>query len=84
MNQHEEWKNNKLVKSFKLPQASEDKHSKYGAKKVEVNKRIFDSIMEARFYVFLLELKKDKQIASFDCQVPFELQEKYKDNSGEE
>lgn len=76
---HRAWAKDKLVKSFTLPTASESKiKSKYGALKAEVNGRVFDSIMEAKFYVYLLHLKHDGQIKEFDCQVKYELQPKYR------
>lgn len=76
---HRAWAKDELVKSFTLPTASESKiKSKYGALKAEVNGRVFDSIMEAKFYVYLLHLKHDGQIKGFDCQVKYELQPKYR------
>jgi len=76
---HKAWAKDKLVKSFTLPSASESKtKSKYGALKAEVNGRVFDSIMEAKFYVYLLHLKQDKEIKKFECQVEYELQPKYR------
>lgn len=76
---HRAWAKDKLVKSFTLPTAAESKvKSKYGALKAEVNGLVFDSIMEAKFYVYLLHLKKDKEIKDFKCQVKYELQPKYR------
>lgn len=70
----------KLIKSFTLPTVGDgQKKSKYGALKAEVDGHIFDSVMEAKFYVYLLQLKRDKQIKDFEMQIEFELQEKYKD-----
>lgn len=78
---HSEWKKNKLIKSFKLPSIEDEKiyrNKKFGAKKCVVNGIEFDSIMEAKFYIFLLEQKKEKLIKDFDMQVPFVLMDKYK------
>ncbi len=70
---------NRIIKSFTLPHAG-DKHSysKYGASKAEVDGIIFDSVMEARFYVYLKTLQKNKQIKGFDIQVKYVLQDKYR------
>lgn len=76
---HRAWAKDELVESFTLPTAAESKvKSKYGALKAEVNGRVFDSIMEAKFYVYLLHLRHDGEIQSFDCQVKYELQPKYR------
>lgn len=76
---HREWKSNPLVKSFTLPTIGDgQKKSKYGALKAEVNGRIFDSVMEAKFYVYLLGLKQSGEISKFECQVSYELQPKYR------
>ena len=76
---HRAWAKDELVESFTLPTAAESKiKSKYGALKAEVNGRVFDSIMEAKFYVYLLHLKHDGEIQDFDCQVKYELQPKYR------
>lgn len=77
---HEEFKANPLITSFRLPQINDkEKRSKFGAKKAEINGIIFDSLMEARYYVYLLQKRHDKGIKSFECQKKFVLQEKYKD-----
>ena len=66
---HRAWAKDELVESFTLPTAAESKiKSKYGALKAEVNGRVFDSIMEAKFYVYLLHLKHDGEIQDFDWQ----------------
>lgn len=76
---HRAWAKDKLVKSFTLPTAKESKvRSKYGALKAEVNGLVFDSIMEAKFYVYLLHLEHDGKIKGFKCQVKYELQPKYR------
>lgn len=78
---HLELSNNPLVKSFKLPSINDEKvaRGKYGSFKVLVNDILFDSIMESRFYVYLLECKKDHLIQSFERQVTFVLQDKFRD-----
>jgi hypothetical protein len=70
----------KLIKSFTLPTIGDgQKKSKYGALKAEVDSFVFASVMEARFYTYLLQLLRDKQIKSFERQISYELQEKFKD-----
>lgn len=70
----------KLIKSFTLPTVGDgQKKSKYGALKAEVDGFVFDSVMEARFYIYLLQLVQKKEIKSFERQITYELQEKYKD-----
>ena len=76
---HRAWAQDELVTSFTLPTAEDSKiKSKYGALKAEVNGSIFDSIMEAKFYVYLLHLQHNGEIQGFDCQVKYELQPKYR------
>lgn len=68
--------NNKYAKHFIIPTAI--KKSKYGAQKIVVNHINFDSIMEAEYYLYLLEQKAKKNIKSFDMQVSFDLLPKKK------
>jgi len=78
---HEELSNDKNVKSFKLPTLGNEQEARvkrFGAFKVTINDILFDSIMESRFYVYLMGLKKSKEIKKFERQVTFELQEKFK------
>lgn len=51
--------------------------SKYGAKKVKVGDKRFDSIAEGSYYQYLCLLQKSGQITDIQLQVPFELQPKY-------
>lgn len=79
---HEALSKNKYVKSFKLPTIGNEQEARvkrFGAFKVTVNDILFDSIMESKFYVYLLELKGSKEIKKFERQVTFELQPKFKD-----
>ena len=71
-------KNTKLIKSFSLP-TIEDAFvkSKFKNYKAEVDGFTFDSLMESKFYTYLLQEKKDSNIAGFEMQVAFELQEKF-------
>ncbi len=74
-----EAKENKLIKSFILPTFKEQSaKSKFGAKKCFIDDNKFDSIMEAKFYVYLLGLKKEKKIKSFLIHPKFNLQESFK------
>lgn len=73
--------NNNIIHSFVLPNndTSDKQESKYkNNNKVIIDNKHFDSIMEARFYVFLCRLKKDFKIKDFDCQIIFKLQEGYR------
>lgn len=83
MDLHKEFKGYmqfKLIKSFTLPTVGDgQKKSKYGALKAEVDGYVFDSVMESRFYIYLLQLVHAKSIKSFELQTPYELQERYKD-----
>jgi len=78
---HEELSKDKNVKSFKLPTLGNEQESRvkrFGAYKVTINNILFDSIMESRFYVYLMKLKDSKEIKKFERQVTFELQEKFR------
>lgn len=71
---HKEFKADKKVKSFTLPQVGDgQRRGKFGSLKAEVNGIIFDSVMEARYYVYLLNQKAEKKIKTFDMQVSYEL-----------
>ena len=64
-----------LINSFVLPQINDgQKKSKYGAYKAKIDDYVFDSVMEARFYVYLLKQQKDNIISKIERQVKFELQ----------
>ena len=80
---HNELKQNKHIKSFKLPQLNGgQKRGRYGSYKCEVNGITFDSVMEARFYAFLLLQKAGRKIKNFERQVPYELLPKFKTKAG--
>lgn len=69
----------KYVTSHEIP--TDKIKSKYGAAKVHVNGIKFDSIMEAKYYVYLLKEKATKKnIREIKMQVPFILQEKIRKN----
>ena len=71
---HKEFKENKYVKSFTLPQVGDgQKRGKFGSLKATVNDIVFDSVMEARYYVYLLTQVAAKRIKEFERQVTFEL-----------
>ena len=79
---HEELSKDKNVKSFSLPTYGNEQEARvkrFGAFKVTINDILFDSIMESRFYVYLMKLKDAKEIKKFERQVTFELQEKFRD-----
>lgn len=76
---------NKLVESFELPSEKNSSGSKYRAKKCTINDIVFDSIIESKFYIHLLEECKLGNIKSFELQPKYELLTKYrrmKDNKG--
>lgn len=77
---HKEFKQNPRVKNFHLPQVGDgQKRGKYGSFKCEINNIIFDSIMEARYYVYLLDQKAFGKIKSFDMQIAYNLIPSFKD-----
>ena len=54
--------------------------SKYNARKVEVDGIKFDSILESKYYLHLVEQHKKGQIGDFTTQPRYLLQEKFKKN----
>ena len=79
---HESLMENPFVKTFSLPTIDvelRERNKKYGAKKIEINSYVFDSIMEGRYYLHLLDLKSEGEVVDFDRQVTFELQPKFRD-----
>ena len=79
---HKELKANPYVSSFHLPEINDDKqarNSKYNSYTVTIDNISFQSIMESRFYLRLLEMKAEGKIKSFSMQVTYELQPKFKD-----
>ena len=80
---HNEFKQNPRVKSFHLPQTNDGiKRGKYGSFKCMINDIIFDSVMEARYYVYLLDEKAYGNIESFEMQKTYELIPSIKDKNG--
>lgn len=78
---HEVLMTNEYVKTFSLPTAdveAKERNKKYGAKKIEINGIVFDSIMEGRFYLYLLQRMADGEVENFDRQITFELQPKFR------
>lgn len=76
-----EYKKNKLIKSFELPQVKDRiKKSRYFSYKPIVDDIKFDSLMEASYYIYLKQQLKDKLIASFERQVTYELQPSFRKN----
>lgn len=72
---------NPVVQSFHLMSAKEEKtynSGRYKHKKCIINDIQFDSLMEARYYVYLLEQKSFGFIKDFAMQVRYTLMEKYK------
>ena len=80
---HNELKNNPYVKSFHLPDVKEkSEYSRYGAHKCVINDNVFDSVMEGRYYAYLLEQVGEKKLKSFQMQVQYELTPSFKDKKG--
>lgn len=82
---HEVLSKNKYVKSFVLPTTDKEEKmltKRFGAFKVKINGITFDSMMESKFYVYLLNMKAAKKIKSFERQVTFTLQPGFKDVNG--
>ena len=82
---HRELSENHFVKNFELPTIGNEKdfvNKKYHAYKPIINGIQFDSIMESQFYLYLLKLKKDHEIKSFERQKTFELQPSFKTKKG--
>lgn len=79
---HETLKEDPLVESFELPtvqQENASSYSKLGAKKCWINGIKFDSLLEGRYYVMLLHLIEDGEVKSYERQVAFVLQDKFRD-----
>lgn len=72
----------KLVKDFELPQHGESSKSKYHNMKPVINDIKFDSVDEARYYLVVLKMQKDKQIESYELQRKFELLPAFTDFTG--
>lgn len=71
---------NPVVNSFHLPSVQDEAKKtniKYKAKECDINDNHFDSLMEAKYYVFLLEQKKFGFIKDFTMQTEFTLMDKY-------
>jgi len=51
--------------------------NKYGAKKVEIDGHIFDSILEGRYYEHLLYLMNDGVVESFEMKKSYTLLDKF-------
>lgn len=54
--------------------------SKYNNKKVQVDMKVFDSVLEAKRYIQLALLERAKVIKNLQLQVPFLLQEGFRKN----
>lgn len=77
-----ELKKKKIISNFDVPskkeQTVEMKTSKFRAVKIMIDDHVFPSILESKFYIFLKKNIKELGIKSFEIQVTFELQEKFK------
>lgn len=78
---HRNLKGNPVIKSFHLMSLKEEENynsGRYKSKECIINGIKFDSLMEARYYVYLLEQKNYGFIQDFKMQVPFVLMKKYR------
>lgn len=73
---HKELGSNPLVKTFKLPNKKEKStYSRYGSHKCEINGLTFDSVMEGRFYAYLLTVEHEGALKKVETQVKYTLVE---------
>ena len=68
-----------LISSYFIPNVMNTK-ARYSTYKPIVDNITFDSLMEAKYYIYLQEKKKTGVIQSFERQVTYELQPKFKKN----
>lgn len=68
-----------LISSYEIPNTM-NKKTRYSTYKPIVDNITFDSLMEAKYYIYLQEKKKTGVIQSFERQVSYELQPKFKKN----
>lgn len=68
-----------LISSYEIPNAM-NKKARYSTYKPTIDNITFDSLMEAKYYIYLQEKKKTGVIQSFERQVTYELQPKFKKN----
>ena len=68
-----------LISSYEIPN-SMNKKARYSTYKPTIDNITFDSLMEAKYYIYLQEKKKTGVIQSFERQVTYELQPKFKKN----
>jgi hypothetical protein len=69
----EKLKNKGLIRGYSLPKGEVKKRSKYGAEKVEIDGKIFDSKRESKRYCQLKYLEMTGEITDLLLQVEFEL-----------
>lgn len=72
----------KIIKNFEVPtikiQTAEMKNHKFHAVKIMIDDHVFPSILESKYYIYLMREKKNLGIKSFNIQITFELQPKFK------
>ena len=73
-----EHKKNGLIQEFAVPTIGDKTKNKHGAMKVMVDGHLFDSAMESRYYIHLLEQKLAGEVLDFSLQPRFELQPGFK------
>ena len=71
-------KKDEEISSLLVPVINEVVKNKYGAVKVMIDGHVFDSIMESRYYLHLLEEQRTGRIASFSLQPAYLLMPSFK------
>lgn len=66
-----------VVSSFELPQAGEAGKSKFHAYKATIDGIQFDSLNESRYYVFIKQIRDNKQETEHGKLLSFEMQKPY-------
>lgn len=80
---HVEFTQNPRVRSFHLPTIGDgQRRGKFGSFKCEINGITFDSVLEGRYYVYLLDEKAFGKIKDFEMQKTYELIPSLTDKAG--
>ena len=71
--QLKELKKNGLIQDFEVPTIEEKTKNKHGAIKVMIDGHLFDSTVESKYYIYLLEQVAAGEVKSFSLQPAYEL-----------
>ena len=69
-----------LIKGFVVPTIKDMEKNKFRAVKCTIDGHKFDSMLESKYYLHLLREQQAGRVKSFDMQVKFILQDKFKKN----